>query len=223
VNCTIWNGKIRKDGRGYININRKMVDAHIYVFLKHNKAIPKGMCVRKTCKNKLCVNIHHMYLESRVLSPISRFMKFVKKPDNANLCWSWMGAKDKDGYGTFYGKGFGKTAHRFSYYYHYGVIPKGMCVCHTCDNRGCVNPKHLWLGTNADNTRDRDIKNRRAVTVPPIHYGSKNHKTKLTENQVLEIRRLLNEGFSCYKLGKIYGVSGNNIRDIKLKRIWKNI
>lgn len=86
---------------------------------------------------------------------INRFLsKFLI--NNKNGCWEWQAAK-LHGYGTI---GIGNPArmvlaHRFSYTFFVGAIPEGFCVCHTCDNPCCVNPSHLWLGTNDDNVRDR--------------------------------------------------------------------
>lgn len=75
----------------------------------------------------------------------------IKNPEG---CWGWRAYKDPNGYGQMSVMGKLQRAHRISYTLHYGVIPKGMMVCHKCDNPECTNPDHLFLGTNADNMRD---------------------------------------------------------------------
>lgn len=92
----------------------------------------------------------------RKLLPIQvRFWKYVDKKGE-NECWEWNRSKYPNGYGRI-GKHY---AHRFSWILTNGEIPNGLHVCHSCDNPPCVNPKHLWLGTVADNMHDRDSKGR---------------------------------------------------------------
>jgi hypothetical protein len=99
--------------------------------------------------------------------------KFLNRVNKTDSCWLWMGRLDKHGYGE--SKLIGRMApHRISYTLFKGEIPKGIFVCHTCDIRHCVNPDHLWIGTNSENMKDMALKGR-------IH-------SKLTPENVREIR-----------------------------------
>jgi hypothetical protein len=77
-------------------------------------------------------------------------------------CWEWTKGKVSYGYGVAWYKGQGCRAHRLSYQLYFGEIPDGLCICHKCDNPTCINPEHLFLGTNKDNIRDRDAKGHNA-------------------------------------------------------------
>ncbi len=142
-----------------------------------------------------------------------RFWAKVKKGPR---CWEWIGALTNNnkgmGYGRIASNGKYHLAHRLSYEMKYGPIPDGLCVCHTCDNRKCVRPGHLFLGTYKDNMVDCCAKGRLAK-------GSKAGKAKLTEQQVTVIRK----DKRLYKeIAKEYKVDRSIISKIKTRKIWKH-
>ena len=110
------------------------------------------------------------------------------------------------------------SAHRLSYELHFGEIPDGMEVCHKCDNRRCVNPYHLFLGTRQDNINDRERKGRNN---PP--KGEANPKAKLTEADVLEIREKRLQGVSFGKLATEYGVCKKTVQSAVSGKTWAHL
>ena len=143
-------------------------------------------------------------------SPEQRFWEkvFVQSEDE---CWEWQaGGGD---YGRIQIDGRGASAHRFSYEIHNGPIPEGMFVCHACDNPGCVNPGHLFLGTQADNMADKVNKGRQAS-------GPRNGNSKLTWDDIENIRaNAMN--LTLVELGELFGVSHENISFILRGETWK--
>lgn len=145
-----------------------------------------------------------------------------KKHYEDTICWEWVGNCFPNGYGQIsIGGRFGKRylTHRLSYELSFGSIPDGLLVLHKCDNRKCVRPDHLFLGSHRDNTMDMIRKGRRGDTRSKSpRLGEKHWNAKLTNNQVDEIRRryaMKNEnGETLLSLAKEFGVAFQTISDI---------
>ena len=168
---------------------------------------------------------------------VERFLAKVCIPTDPNRCWEWTAGKDRKGYGSF--KRYRKTikAHRMAWAITSGDVPDGLFVCHTCDNPSCVNPAHLWLGTNADNVRDmcekgRQVKDDRngarlhpeklargerhgSRTKPErLARGDLNGNTKIKDADILEIFRMRATGMLLREIADVFGVSGAQIGKI---------
>ena len=136
-------------------------------------------------------------------------------------CWEWQASLWSTGYGRFHIRGKPWKAHRAAWLFLHGDIPDGLCVLHKCDNRKCVNPHHLWLGTIADNDRDRDAKGRHHH---PSHIGERNPRAKLSANDVREIRRRHAAGLDSLRaLGNEFDVPFTHISRIVNRKAWSHI
>lgn len=148
----------------------------------------------------------------------SFWQRVIKSPE-PDGCWLWTGAVFQDNrYGQFYVLKRGPVrAHRMSWMMHFGSVPKGMCVLHRCDCRLCVRPDHLWLGTQRQNIDDMLEKNRSLI-------GERNHKHKVSAQQVLQIRYLWNTGhFTQQSLADQFGLKQPQISSIVLHQSWRHI
>lgn len=129
-------------------------------------------------------------------------------------CWEWTLSCDTSGYGQMSINGKAQLVHRMSYEIHFGSFDKRLHVLHGCDNRRCVNPSHLWLGTNKDNVDDMNLKGRHAN-----FQGELNPSCKLSDEQVYELRRRYESGEKhIASLAREFGISRRQARRLALRQ-----
>ena len=161
---------------------------------------------------------------------VARFWSKVERAGE-DECWLWKSGIGKSGYGQFALRTDQPIgAHRFSYCIANKTIPEGMHVCHSCDVKICVNPRHLWAGTNAENTKDRHAKGRSACgerngsrTKPEkVRRGSANGMAILTEDSIAEIKALRAGGWSLRQIGEKFNTHLSNIHLIVTGKHWRH-
>jgi len=154
-------------------------------------------------------------------APIAeRFWPKVQRGGSTE-CWLWTVYRSRQGYGIFGlpgREGGHALAHRVAWELVNGPIPDGFHVLHHCDNPPCVNPAHLFLGTDADNSHDKVVKGRASHL-----RGEDSGMAKLTEQDVREIRRLSALGYEQRPLGRMFGVCKSAIGYIVRRETWKHV
>lgn len=144
-----------------------------------------------------------------------------------DVCWTWLGAMQSTGYGVVKHKRKSYGAHRASFIVNKGEIPEGMHVCHTCDNRSCVNPNHLWIGTPNENMQDKVAKNRQskgfahaetfknsALFKANLAKGERHGRSKITDFQRNEIVCRVKSGQVQGLIGAEYGITQSAVSAI---------
>jgi HNH endonuclease len=169
-----------------------------------------------------------------------------ERVDKSGDCWEWQGTPDKDGYGVFTYRGTSYRAHRAAWLVSFGAIPRGLFVCHSCDNPACVCPEHLMLGAPRSNAIDPKRKGRSATgdrcgsrihrhkvregirkwiaEHPERHArGERVHSAKLTAAGVISIRRLYRGGMRQVDIAARFGIAQAHVSEIVLRKSWKHL
>lgn len=152
--------------------------------------------------------------------PIRTKKRFIAKvnKDTESGCWEWTAGCDREGYGLFKYKRATRRASRISWILYRGEIPNDLWILHKCDNRLCVKPSHLFLGTPSDNSLDREKKGRGRDLV-----GENNGYSKLNDATVLQIRSLKASGVKQKDIAEQFGVTASTVSVVVNRKIWKHI
>ncbi len=151
---------------------------------------------------------------------------FWSRVDSSNLdnplkCWEWTGGKISTGYGSCSFQGKVILAHRASYLVHFGAIPKGLYVCHRCDNPICVNPNHLFLGSHYDNMQDMGRKGRQWCQNPDnVKRGEQVPWSRLVSEDIAEI---LTSDEPHSVLARRLGVTYQSVWDVRHGKCWTHV
>lgn len=143
---------------------------------------------------------------------------YIPEPNSG--CWLWLGGSSgnrrEQNYGLFIRNGKRQYAHRTSWEIHRGTIPPRLSVLHGCDTRCCVNPSHLFLGTQAENNRDMRQKKRHA-------FGERHGHAKLSEEQIAQVISMHSDGLSLSQIGHRLGVHFKTIHDVVQGKSWSHV
>lgn len=207
--CWIWIGPMCKTKKLGVFHSGRTLGARHFSWEMHKRTRYSGR-IFVTCGNPACVNPKHLSTEKPL---VDRFWERVKKTTS---CWLWTGNCVPFGYGLIRFGGKPARTHRVSWMIHRGEIPKGMLVLHRCDNPKCVNPNHLFLGTDKDNLADMASKNRSP-------HGECNGMHKLRKADVVEIYKLSAAGCTQRQIAKRFLISQQHVSGIVRREYWRRI
>lgn len=217
--CWLWTGATKSSGTPRFAVERSMVmNAALYSWEIANGPVPEGQSLRRSCTELSCVRPDHLALEpgtarrrmKRPKRPLAE--RFWEKVSKGEGCWTWT-ANTENGYGRIMNDGQCLKATHVSWEIHHGPVPDGQAVLHSCDNPPCVNPAHLFLGTDVDNVADCIEKGRYVQNTP---LGERHGMFKLTDAQVLEIRSFVS--VKTATLAERFGVHPSTIQSIRAGR-----
>jgi len=142
--------------------------------------------------------------------------RFWPLVDRSGTCWLWTGKRQRSGYGRFYARGQHVLAHRVSWEIAHGPIRAGLHVLHKCDVRLCVNPAHLFLGYQRENMRDAQVKGRHV-------HGERHPFARLTESQVLELRRAYGQRGAVSAVARRLGIPLGTAFNVAAGKTWRHL
>lgn len=141
-------------------------------------------------------------------------------PEPMSGCWLWLGYACHNGYGRVRFEGKSWLAHRVAWFAHHGPIPEGMHLCHKCDNPGCINPAHMFVGTQADNVRDMIRKGRENRDPRPYQRGELNQNSRITADVV---RSILLSPLNQRDAAAAFGVAPSWVQRIRKREVWRHV
>jgi predicted nucleic acid-binding Zn ribbon protein len=191
-----------------------------FEWLRHDSQPDAQYCSKK-CRNSIfgvVGNKNRVFWKSATVDQKKRRIEkfFNSKVIKKDGCWGWSASLDKNGYPMIFAGHTKVKGHRVSYEIFKGEIPKGFCVCHSCDNPTCTNPEHLWICTKYENQLDKQKKGRSSKC--ENHYIS-----KLKNDDAKEIKKMISLGIPCTRIAKKYKVHNMAIYNIKYGKSWKHI
>jgi hypothetical protein len=207
--CWLWNSSHTKNSAVIHNPGgTRCVKKILYKKYNPNKKV--GSYLTNSCKNLRCISPNHLLNRSDYFESL-----IFKNPEND--CWEWRG-EIKGGYGTFNIKRKPKLVHRIMYERYKGKIPPKINVCHSCDNPSCVNPDHLWLGSQMENVTDMMQKGRGNKA-----RGVEHHNCKITEQEVRDIKKMYNEGIKMTVIHRSLNVPYKTVQHICYGSSWRHV
>jgi hypothetical protein len=189
--------------RQRIELNKIMADSKPCEYCGKTITKLRGLSAKQWELRRFCSLTCHGRAQPRRAAGFENFVPIGGLDD----CWEWLGNRYPNGYGRFAGKG----AHRRAWERAYGPVPDGLLVLHRCDNRPCVNPRHLFLGTSLDNSDDKISKGRGA-------RGRRINTNRLTEEAVRAIRL---DARNQRVIAADYGVAQATVHRIKSGISWR--
>ena len=218
--CSEWPFSTDTNGAGQVWDSGETQQSHRYAWQLINGPVPEGSWVYRSCDNQSCFNPHHLFVgvpNGGVKEPLLSYLEKAITLCVPDACAVWPFPENLKDYGRVTVEGVIRPVHRVAWELVNGPIPPGLFACHKCDNPPCFNPHHIFLGTSADNSRDRSDKGRSP-------HGERSGTARLTEAQVLEIRRKYQPRiYTQKKLAREYSVHRETIYLLLAGKTWKRI